>query len=316
MDGDFRGRGVHEAARIAALGEGDESSRAKQRSAMRPNPRLRAADGRAERALRTGRDTLSVDWRETWSLIAADAYDRYMGRYSVLLAAQLSDLAGVRDGQRVLDVGCGPGRSRPSWWSASGPRPCRPSIRPSPSWQRRASAIRRSTCGGRRRGAAAVRGRRLRRGTRPARRPLHGGPERGRRGDAAGHAAGRRGRRVRLGPRRRSGPPERFLGGRDGLRPRGDRRVAADGPNEGDLARLFASAGLRDVDESALSVSLEHPTFEEWWSPFTARCRARGRLRGRASMPSQARALEGRCRELAPDPFRLDVVAWAARGLA
>ena len=41
--------------------------------------------------------------------VAADAYDRYMGRYSALLAPQLADLAGVRSGQRVLDVGCGPG---------------------------------------------------------------------------------------------------------------------------------------------------------------------------------------------------------------
>src|SRR6476646_5229513 len=32
-----------------------------------------------------------------------------MGRYSVHLSAQLADLAGVTAGQRVLDVGCGPG---------------------------------------------------------------------------------------------------------------------------------------------------------------------------------------------------------------
>jgi SAM-dependent methyltransferase len=32
-----------------------------------------------------------------------------MGRYSVLLAPQMADLAGVSAGQRVLDVGCGPG---------------------------------------------------------------------------------------------------------------------------------------------------------------------------------------------------------------
>jgi ubiquinone/menaquinone biosynthesis C-methylase UbiE len=42
--------------------------------------------------------------------VAADAYDRFMGRYSVLLAPQLAELGGVRDGQRVLDVGCGPAR--------------------------------------------------------------------------------------------------------------------------------------------------------------------------------------------------------------
>src|SRR4030088_98127 len=32
-----------------------------------------------------------------------------MGRYSGRLAPQLADLAGVTDGQRALDVGCGPG---------------------------------------------------------------------------------------------------------------------------------------------------------------------------------------------------------------
>src|SRR3954469_10941977 len=41
--------------------------------------------------------------------VPADAYDRFMGRYSVHLSAQLADLAGVVAGQRVLDVGCGPG---------------------------------------------------------------------------------------------------------------------------------------------------------------------------------------------------------------
>src|SRR6476469_3400635 len=32
-----------------------------------------------------------------------------MGRYSEPLAAQFADLAGARSGQRLLDVGCGPG---------------------------------------------------------------------------------------------------------------------------------------------------------------------------------------------------------------
>lgn len=41
--------------------------------------------------------------------VAADAYGRFMGRYSEPLADQLVELAGVRPGMRALDVGCGPG---------------------------------------------------------------------------------------------------------------------------------------------------------------------------------------------------------------
>jgi trans-aconitate methyltransferase len=41
--------------------------------------------------------------------VAAEAYDRFMGRYSMPLAPQLADFASVSAGQRVLDVGCGPG---------------------------------------------------------------------------------------------------------------------------------------------------------------------------------------------------------------
>jgi ubiquinone/menaquinone biosynthesis C-methylase UbiE len=39
----------------------------------------------------------------------AEAYDRFMGRYSVLFAPQLADFAGVAAGQHALDIGCGTG---------------------------------------------------------------------------------------------------------------------------------------------------------------------------------------------------------------
>jgi SAM-dependent methyltransferase len=42
-------------------------------------------------------------------LTAAEAYDRHVGRYGAGLARALCDAAGVRAGQRALDVGCGPG---------------------------------------------------------------------------------------------------------------------------------------------------------------------------------------------------------------
>src|SRR2546425_10639299 len=46
---------------------------------------------------------------EEVSLNDADAYDRFMGRYSRPLAVPFADFAGLPFDGRVLDVGCGPG---------------------------------------------------------------------------------------------------------------------------------------------------------------------------------------------------------------
>src|SRR5919108_3182956 len=42
-------------------------------------------------------------------LVAAEAYDRFMGRYSVPLAGEFADFAGLDGRRSVLDVGCGTG---------------------------------------------------------------------------------------------------------------------------------------------------------------------------------------------------------------
>ena len=41
--------------------------------------------------------------------VAATAYDLFMGRYSLPLASRFADAAGVQHGDRAVDVGCGPG---------------------------------------------------------------------------------------------------------------------------------------------------------------------------------------------------------------
>jgi SAM-dependent methyltransferase len=88
------------------------------------------------------------------------------------------------------------------------------------------------------------------------------------------------------------------------------------GSREGDLTQLFESAGLSEIEEVALSVSVEHPSFEEWWEPFTLGVGPAGSFV--AGLDSERRAqLREHCRAALPDaPFVLEARAWTARGLA
>ena len=88
------------------------------------------------------------------------------------------------------------------------------------------------------------------------------------------------------------------------------------GAREGDLTRLFASAGLGAVEETTLQVSVRHPSFDEWWEPFTLGVGPAGSHV--AGLDPQRRAqLRERCRALLPDaPFMITARAWTARGLA
>jgi hypothetical protein len=88
------------------------------------------------------------------------------------------------------------------------------------------------------------------------------------------------------------------------------------GAAEGQLAELFVSAGLGDVEDGALTVSVWHTSFDEWWEPYTLGVGPGGAYV--AGLDEAARTgLRERCRELLPDaPFAIEARAWAARGLA
>jgi hypothetical protein len=87
------------------------------------------------------------------------------------------------------------------------------------------------------------------------------------------------------------------------------------GAREGHLAQLFQAAGLHEIEESVLSVSVEHPSFEDWWEPFTLGVGPAGVHAAGLEAERQAQLRE-LCREMLPsEPFVLTARAWAARGL-
>jgi hypothetical protein len=88
------------------------------------------------------------------------------------------------------------------------------------------------------------------------------------------------------------------------------------GAREGHLAELFEAAGLHEIEETTISASLEHPSFEEWWEPFTRGVGPAGSYVASLDAERQARLRE-KCRSLLPvAPFLLTARAWATRGLA
>ncbi len=248
--------------------------------------------------------------------VPADAYDRFMGRYSVLLSPQLADLAGVGPGHRVLDVGCGPGALTAELVDRLGPAAVA-AVDPSEPFVE-AARVRNPAVDVRQASAELL-------------------PFPDRTFDAAlaqlvvhfmtDPAAGlEEMRRVTREDGVVAACVWDHAGGQGPLSPFWEAVHDLDGPvtdesglagsAEGDLARLFESAGLRDVEDTALSVGVEHPTFEEWWTPFTLGVGPAGAHVAGLDEEQRVRLRE-RCRTLLPDPpFVLTARAWAARGVA
>jgi SAM-dependent methyltransferase len=87
------------------------------------------------------------------------------------------------------------------------------------------------------------------------------------------------------------------------------------GAREGHLAALFAQAGIGELEETVLSVQVEHETFAEWWEPFTLGVGPAGAHVAQLDDDARDRLRE-LCRERHPEPpFTVTARAWAVRGL-
>lgn len=87
-----------------------------------------------------------------------------------------------------------------------------------------------------------------------------------------------------------------------------------NGAREGHLAELLADAGLVDVVSQPLTIRMEHPSFEDWWQPFTLGVGPAGDYVAGLDEAGRRR-LVGVARARMPEPpFTLSLTAWAARG--
>ncbi len=246
--------------------------------------------------------------------VGAQSYDRFMGPYSRPLAPQLVDLAGVAEGQKVLDVGCGPGALTAELVARAGAGAVA-AVDPSRAFvdaarERHPDVDVRLAAAEELPFAAAAFDASLaqlvvhfmadpvaglgemRRVTRPG-------------GAVAASVWDHPGERA---------PMTAFWRAVRVVDPGARDESSLAGAREGHLAELFAEAGLVDVRGAALAAPVEYESFEAWWEPFTLGVGPAGAYLA-ALEPEGAEELRERCRALLPrPPFTIEAWAWAACG--
>ncbi|KRE42732.1 class I SAM-dependent methyltransferase [Knoellia sp. Soil729] len=246
--------------------------------------------------------------------VAAEAYGRFMGRYSEPLGVVFADWVGVRRGERALDVGCGPGALSGVLIERLGVGHVA-AVDPSPPF---VEAI-----------VARFPGLEVHRA--PAEHLPFGDDDFDRalaqlvvhfmQDPVAGLAEMAR---VTKPGGQVAACTWDLAGDRSPLNPlwsaarRLDPRITGEshlaGARAGELAILATKAALTDVESDEIAVTVTHPSFEEWWEPFTLGVGPAGDYV--QSLDPQAReALREECRRGLPDaPFEVTAVAWAVRG--
>ncbi|GAA5025820.1 class I SAM-dependent methyltransferase [Microbacterium fluvii] len=87
------------------------------------------------------------------------------------------------------------------------------------------------------------------------------------------------------------------------------------GAHRGDLRALLEKAGCGEVTEAELSVQVPIAGFDDWWEPYTLGVAPAGRQLAALS-PADRERVRAAARPLVPDGhFSVTATAWAARGL-
>ena len=246
--------------------------------------------------------------------VVADAYDRFMGRYSSQLVPQMLALAEVGEGQSAIDVGCGPGALTAGLVELLGADSvC--AVDPSAPFVA-ATCERHPHVDVRQASAEALPFEDGQFDVALAQLVVHfmADPAMGlsemrrvvRHGGVVAacvwdHAGGH-------------SPVADFWRVVVALDPVAQTEAELNGAREGHLAELLRDAGLQDVRDTVLSAEVEYDSFDEWWQPYTEGVGPAGAYL--AALPPERRdAVRLGCKDLlgAP-PFTVSGRAWAARG--
>jgi SAM-dependent methyltransferase len=243
--------------------------------------------------------------------VGADSYGRYMGRYSEPLANRFAALVDARQGQRALDVGCGPGALTAVLAERLGAGSVA-AVDPSASFV----------------AAARVRLPDVEVHLAQAEHlsfaddefdltmaqlvvhfmtePAAGIAEMARVTRTGGvvaacvwdHAGGH-------------GPLSLFWRAVHDLDPDARDESGLAGARDGHLVELFAGAGL-DATQTTLTVQASFPDAEAWWEPFTLGVGPAGAYVAALGV-EEREELRAHCAELLPNgPFVIDAAAWTA----
>jgi SAM-dependent methyltransferase len=200
--------------------------------------------------------------------VPADAYDRYMGRYSRPLAEQFVDLVEVGPGHRVLDVGCGPGVLTAPLVERCGAENVA-AVDPSAPFVEAARArfpgvdVREATAEALPFGDGLFDAALAQLVVHFMTDPVAGLREMGRVTRPGGRVAASVWDNAGS-----SGPLEVFWRAAQEVDPDAHDEGLLPGTREGHLAELASAAGLCEITSTSLTVSVRFGSFEEWWAPY------------------------------------------------